>query len=229
MNFDIFYKSLKKNKFFDNLKQDEFESIDLSLFEKLNYSVDEKIIEQNCNADELYLILSGTVDIVKITQSGEEHKIFSRTENDFIGESSLLPNTKRSANVISKDKVVLAKIDKDDALILVEKYSVIKDNLLKRLLDRYTESDIKAASEIEKNTMLKQMNEKIIDHEKELVTINSQLQNALQELSSKQQELLELERKNSVFATAVTLNHKIKNIEEIKFKNYVNDVEMIDL
>ncbi len=270
-------QSLQQNNFFTNIADVDFDSIDFSEFINIKYKSGTKFIFQNNESNEFYLIISGIVDILKTTDSGTDLIIFSRNAGDFVGESSLIANSRRSADVVAKTDVELIKIDKKIAQKLISKLPVLKDNLLRIISDRYKESDKKTASEIEKSQLLEAMNREIISNQKQMKKINSDLENTLKSLNENQKKVIELERKNSVLATAVTVNHeinqhlmviegriellkftndatfksadfakgykkiinavheisaiikKLERVEDIKFKQYSNDVKMVDL
>ncbi len=200
---------LKCNKLFANVSLEDFQSIDFSEFKVQEFKKDEVIIIQNSVATHFYLILEGEVNIIKKNLQGEEFFIFSRKKTDFIGDSVLVSNSKRNASVKAKTNVILASIKKEDLLLLIDNIPIVKDNLLQRISERYSESDRKTVNEIEYRMMLEKLNKEIVENQDSLISVNTKLQKTLLKLRGNQKTIIELERKNSVLATAVTVNHKI--------------------
>lgn len=96
----------------------------------------DRLIEQNADDNDLFLILAGTVDIVV-----NGRKVAHRTEGNYVGEmAAIQPTQKRSADVVAVSDVVAAKISEAHLAELgsqyPEIYRTIAKELAKRLLQR---------------------------------------------------------------------------------------------
>lgn len=75
-----------------------------SLFEKVTYNKGSSVVKEGEDGNELYIIKSGVVEVVKTTFHGEPYTVveLSGEMNIFFGEVALLDPDKRSASVICK-------------------------------------------------------------------------------------------------------------------------------
>lgn len=69
----------------------------------------EFIFQENSPANEMYLILSGTVEVYKEIE-GQNQKIATLTAGDFFGETALVTNNPRNATIITLTTVELLVI-----------------------------------------------------------------------------------------------------------------------
>jgi CRP/FNR family transcriptional regulator, cyclic AMP receptor protein len=96
----------------------------------------EKIIAQDDTDNDLYLILSGTFNIVV-----NGRKVASRGRGDHVGEMALVePSQRRSADVVATESALVARFSYKDVTELASRdsniYRVIAQSLARRLLER---------------------------------------------------------------------------------------------
>jgi CRP/FNR family cyclic AMP-dependent transcriptional regulator len=92
------------------------------LFGRLSLAGGRSVIEEGREGDELYVIESGTVEIVKKTMLGDAYTVaeISADTNVFFGEMALLDSDKRSATVVCKTDCDFYVLKREDFLKLGE-------------------------------------------------------------------------------------------------------------
>lgn len=234
--------TLVENKFFEGIQKDELMQLDETFFQEEIYQSGDVIVQQDTPAEEMYLILSGTVKITKKLMGGKEidliqrnehdfigelpllefgrdvvtHEIelSNRRENEFIGELSLIESKTRSANVRCLTPVKVAKIKKDAFFKILDLLPEIKYNLARTVAARQRESDNKAISEIGKNTTLLELNQQIYAQKKELEIQKEELQKLNKDLST---EIIERKKTQELLESAIeSLTHPfyVVNVED---------------
>ena len=76
-----------------------------------------KIIEEGQHGDELYIILSGEIDILKKTLQNEKYTVTSLSDQMggiYVGELALIDNDMRSASVVAKSDCQCLVINRKD-------------------------------------------------------------------------------------------------------------------
>jgi CRP-like cAMP-binding protein len=100
---------LRKVSLFAGLPPEDLKQVAAIGLEQL-YQDGEEIVHQGDLGDELFIIISGQVRVIK--GSGEELAI--RGAGEYVGEMALLDQAPRSATLESKGEVRLLSIEKDD-------------------------------------------------------------------------------------------------------------------
>lgn len=117
-------EKLKKLAIFTDFSEDEkrLESI-LDIMKKEKYSAGENIIVEGDFGNKLYVLINGTVKILKKTLQDEAYTvaILSSDDNIFFGEIAIIDNDKRSATVHAESNCDLLYIDRDNFLEFCEK------------------------------------------------------------------------------------------------------------
>ena len=131
---------LKLVPLFSSLKDDELDAI-LNHSSKVNYPKNKIIFLENEEGNELYMILKGSVKVVRISESGEEITLAVLQKGDFFGEMSLLDGKPRSATVISDEDSILIHLNKSNFEKVIEQYPRIALKLLKELTSRLRKAD----------------------------------------------------------------------------------------
>ncbi|MBD3392187.1 MAG: cyclic nucleotide-binding domain-containing protein [Chitinivibrionales bacterium] len=92
------------------------------LFGVVSLAAGRNVIQEGQEGDELYVIKSGTVDIVKKTMQGDPYTVtaLSADMNVFFGEMALLDSDKRSATVSCKTDCAFYVLKRADFLKLGE-------------------------------------------------------------------------------------------------------------
>ena len=125
---------------FSSLKDEELDAI-LNHSSKMNYPKNKIIFLEDEEGNELYMILKGSVKVVRISESGEEITLAVLQKGDFFGEMSLLDGKPRSATVVSDEDSVLILFNKNNFEKVIEKYPRIALKLLKELTLRLRKAD----------------------------------------------------------------------------------------
>jgi CRP-like cAMP-binding protein len=98
------------------------------------YEKDEYLIKDGSEDTSFFILLKGSVDVFKKTK---EHPLASLSAGNSFGEIAFLTGSKRTANVIAKETVIVLKVDRSmfDRLDnnLKDKF---KDNFIKKLIER---------------------------------------------------------------------------------------------
>jgi len=204
-----FVKKAKETRLFENMPEKELMSIDASLFETRILNEDEQLISEGDDSKEVFLIIEGSMDIVKQSEISRKSVLYTRVKGDILGESAIFQNIRRTADIYAAERSEVINISRENLLQLIELYPQIQINIFKTLRERYHESDNKALQEIEQQNILLEMNDEIVYQRDELKILNDKLQETLSKLENSHKELVEMERKNSVLAMAVTANHEL--------------------
>jgi CRP/FNR family transcriptional regulator, cyclic AMP receptor protein len=128
---------LQGTDLFKNISADQIRIL-LGICRKVNFKAGEIIMKEGDLGDSLYIILQGTVEVIKslvISDLGEDNdreavknKVFTRIDEKshaVFGEIALLEECKRTATIRTVTDCSLYKIKKDDFLRLIEADSVL--------------------------------------------------------------------------------------------------------
>lgn len=74
------------------------------------YRDQEIIFEENTTGDELYIVYSGAVEIIKNYKKQNQKLLSVLTQNEIFGETSLFTKSKRSATAVAKGETVVHSI-----------------------------------------------------------------------------------------------------------------------
>lgn len=136
---------LKKVNLFKNIPEEKINKL-IHSSTIVNFSKNETIIKEGDLADSLYVIITGSVQVV--TQSFENDQIILARldEGSCFGEQGYLNNFIRSASVVSLTNVELLCIHYDLLNRIFNKSALFRENLEKIILDRNFEN-LKSQSE----------------------------------------------------------------------------------
>ena len=125
---------LKKIKLFKSLDVDFFNKFTPNL-SIIHYNHGHEIITEGDAGGDMYLLLDGTVRVVKKTMSGEHYTAaILKSENGiFFGEVGLLSEEKRSASVIAESRCELAKLNSQRFNEFIEQYPEYGVKILREL------------------------------------------------------------------------------------------------
>jgi len=121
MNDDIILEKLKKIAIFDELKDREDHLLRLREICRLKtFAKDEVIIREGDVGSEMFIVLSGSVEIRKQTRAGDPYTVakLRAEQNVFFGELALVDDDSRSATVMALEDSEFIVISKDDFLSL---------------------------------------------------------------------------------------------------------------
>jgi CRP/FNR family transcriptional regulator, cyclic AMP receptor protein len=123
---------LQKLKVFNDLGLEELNAIK-NITIKKEVKKNQTIFKENDNGSELYVIISGKVEISK-NLIGNRKKILTILEKDnFFGEISIFDNKKRSANALAIEDTELMIIQKNDFIKLLDKNDKIAHHCYKNI------------------------------------------------------------------------------------------------
>ncbi len=106
-----------------------------------NYKKGEVIFNEGETGNNLHIIVSGKVKILKLDKNGKEKNIAILKEKDSFGEMALLTKEQRSATVQAMTDVVTLSIDAYDFEYLIRKEPSIPLNIIKTLSERLVKCD----------------------------------------------------------------------------------------
>lgn len=133
--------SMRYNILFDSLDDPLLDEV-LGKIEEMSFQAGSVIFEDETEGDALYLILSGTVDIVKRFPTGEETLLGVLHPGDFFGELELIDDRSRSAHVIAATDCRLCRMGKPEFEKLLQTSPQFTSNLLRLLSLRLRNSNI---------------------------------------------------------------------------------------
>ncbi|MEN6375946.1 MAG: cyclic nucleotide-binding domain-containing protein [Smithella sp.] len=124
---------LQETDLFENLTLEQIKTL-LGICRKVKFSENEIIMKEGDIGNSLYIILDGTVEVIKSlvlsdvssddNQETIKNKVFTKIDEKshaIFGEIALLDECKRTATIRANTNCVLYEIKKDDFLQLVEK------------------------------------------------------------------------------------------------------------
>ncbi len=106
---------------FSNMDKNEIEQITKICVER-SFEKGKTIFYEQAQGTSFYLILSGQVKIVMMSNDGREHTLGVLKEKDFFGEVSMLDGQPRSATAIALSDVKTVTLNRD------EFHKILKDN-----------------------------------------------------------------------------------------------------
>jgi hypothetical protein len=115
---------LKRIDIFEGLSVSELSAV-ATASEEIDYEADKRVIEQSDAGDTLYLIISGSVAVLKKREDGAEMELDQMGTGDYFGEMALFEDAKRSASIVTLEKTRLLYLHKEDFNDMVREYPQI--------------------------------------------------------------------------------------------------------
>ena len=112
-------KVLKKVPLFQDFNKGDIEEL-VPLFKEEEHPVDAYIITEGAVGDSMYIIVSGSVKILKKVNETEEMIINHLFSETYFGELALIDNLPRSASVVTTEPTTILRLKKrilDDLLV----------------------------------------------------------------------------------------------------------------
>ena len=123
---------------FSTLESEELHQLS-SETRKVRFSKGEEIVSQGDDGDSFYIITEGSADVF-IEKHGEHSHLATLTAGDYIGEVSIVSNTKRSATVTALEPVMTLRLSSEafDALLNRNPYLALRimKDITARLLEQ---------------------------------------------------------------------------------------------
>jgi CRP-like cAMP-binding protein len=123
---------LRKIPIFSDLTDKELKEVE-KIAHLRKYSANELIFHQGTPGNGMYVIMSGSVDIMEELRDNQFQHLTSLKKGDFLGELSLLDESPRSAAAICKENSEIIGIFRPDFLDLVNRKPGIGTKILFRL------------------------------------------------------------------------------------------------
>ncbi|MEE8466221.1 MAG: cyclic nucleotide-binding domain-containing protein [Dehalococcoidia bacterium] len=125
---------------FAELTDDQLESISSFTFDK-EFSAGELIVEEGQTGNGLYIIVSGSVEVLKGDLAKTPQVLAKRGAGDVFGEMALLGEWPRTASVRALDTVQCLGIDRWVFLSQLERQPKVTIRMLQILAQRLRDSD----------------------------------------------------------------------------------------
>ncbi len=130
-DFTLFNK-IKYNVLFESVTDETLHAV-LPYLEEITFSAGQIIFDDGSEGDSMYLILSGSVKICKITKTNEEVVLGILHAGDFFGELEMIDARPRSARVSVMTDSKIALLSKDHFNALLNECPAFAFNLLRMM------------------------------------------------------------------------------------------------
>ena len=132
---DVRFKNLKKSDFFRGFNEEEISDILLESNYKLKeYSKEEIIIMAGYENKQLGIILSGTVDVLKVHENGKMVKVKKLKEGDLLGHANIFSDINYySSTLIANNECEILFINKERVTELCMRNKRILNNFMRIL------------------------------------------------------------------------------------------------
>ena len=108
------------------------------------YADGEAIVRQGAVGDCMYVVQSGRVEVVQMTDLGEQHLAFLET-GDFFGEMAVFERETRSATGRASGEARVLKVDKKTLLRRIKEDPLLAVNLLQTMSHRIRDLNAEVA------------------------------------------------------------------------------------
>jgi signal transduction histidine kinase len=149
------------------------------------------IFEENAVADAFYIISHGEVEILKLSEDGNQEILATKKDGDVFGEMAVIDDLPRSATIKAKTDITLLQLSKNVFTELLKNFSHIAIEIARNIA--YT---------------VRTTNSNYIG---DLESRNKQLEAAYRKLKKTQNELIRMEKLSVVGKFASLIIHDIKN------------------
>ncbi len=131
---------LKNVALFSGLDNASLKHLAAACSEK-QYRTGETLIRQGEIGNSLFIVVSGTVKIIKVTDDNQTLDIALCGPGEFFGEMSVLDSAKRSASIIAVEVTDCLILKSNDFLPLLQGHPEISLNLLPVVVKRFRETN----------------------------------------------------------------------------------------
>lgn len=146
-------KSLRRIPVLKPLSDDDVKQLASGVDVQL-YGVDEEVVVQGDVGDSMYLIQTGTCDVIVEKPGTYSRRVATLSGGNFFGEMSLLTGEKRTATVRAQEDSMLISIGKQAFQEMLESHPEVSHGLAEALAHRQAELDqmAKEKNVVERNT-----------------------------------------------------------------------------
>lgn len=135
---------IKKIYIFDGLSLEELKLV-AEVCEEVFYNKDEVVIREGDCSDALFLILSGSVNIVKGQNTSKKFILNTLEKGDYFGEMSMFDGEPHSATVVTLEDSHFLLIRKEHLFDIIDIVPEIAFGIIKVLSQRLRAADKKMA------------------------------------------------------------------------------------
>jgi CRP/FNR family transcriptional regulator len=122
-------KVLSGIPFFANFSNEDISHVEQIIIEK-SFKKNSIILMEDETKNYMYIVFSGKIKIVQISEDGKEQIFAIHKKGDFFGEMSLLDGKTQPANVVAMEDATVGLIAKND----FEKYFLKNETALKQII-----------------------------------------------------------------------------------------------
>lgn len=145
--------SLKESRMFNGLTEEQLESIKES-GEIISVEQNVTLFEQNSEGNEVYILLSGRVQItVELAHKAEQAPVHTVVPGDLFGEFALITNNPRSARATAQQNSKLFMLARENFNKLAEENPEVGFVMVKNLSEILIERITKTTSELRSSLM----------------------------------------------------------------------------
>jgi len=120
----------KNVPFFSTLTSEALCEVERVIVKK-NFTKGQIILFEEDSSSYMYLVFSGKVRVVQLTEEGREHILTIHKKNDFFGEMALLDGKTSPATIIAHEAAVIGLLSKND----FEKHLLSNDEIRTKIVD----------------------------------------------------------------------------------------------
>ncbi len=164
---------LARIPFFTNVPADELDRI-MDGLAVVNLAPGEMLFREGDAGEQMYVIVSGELEILKGPNSDDELILNRIYEGEYIGEMSLITGAPRTASVRANGDVLLLSMSRTQLLDLLQRHPQLASDMVSVLSHRLDNTNVSTF--------------------RDLTEKNRQLQHAFDELKAAQEQLIEKER-----------------------------------
>ncbi|HEQ72558.1 MAG TPA: cyclic nucleotide-binding domain-containing protein [Spirochaetia bacterium] len=176
--------------FFNDLDERGIKKI-VDVCHRRTFNTGDVIFHEGDEANNFFIVLSGTVEVWKDYHSDEPDMLAMHTRGHLFGEMALVDELPRSATVIAREKTEVLYISREDFQKIISGDAAIALSIMKSV-----------------SSMVRKSNESFVE---DLRIKNRNLEQANRELKEAQAELLKAERLSALGKLSSLILHDIRN------------------
>lgn len=204
-----FLNKILNNKFFCDVDPEKVKKLSPDLFHPVRYHEKERIFIQGDIAGYLFLIISGKVELRKLTEDGNEVPIATAKSSDFIGEVGLMYKDKRSTSAVCISEVEGVVIEEEHFFLIQSKIPEVRENVYSNFARIIRSSSERVATETLRGNHFIEMYNSILKQKDELEKLNKELKETNEKLIESERKQKEINDQKDRFFNIVA--HDLKN------------------
>jgi hypothetical protein len=125
-------KLIKNIILFQGCSQNCLKAVANSL-QQVYFSPGEMVIKSGEKGKEMYILGHGSVDVIVKNKENKKQVVATLNEGQYFGESALIEETTRNADIEATSYCDVYKLSKDDFLLIIEAYPELHANVSKKM------------------------------------------------------------------------------------------------